>query len=138
MTRGEFLKISWDKYIKPIILGTLLVYAINFFIEAIKSEGTERNILFAVIIGSILIIVILLLNLTSILFLEWLGSKMPNSLKYAFQKSNKVLRVLSPFVSVWLIYELYIRNNNVGVAVTIWYLIQELRQYKKSESQKSI
>lgn len=128
MTRQEFLKISWNKYLKPVIIGILLVYALNFLVNAITTKGSERNFLFVVIMLSIAIIVLLILNLIATVISDWVKSKTPESIKYALRNTNKVLGIVSPFIALWFIYQLYVSENHIGMIIAICYLIQEIWQ----------
>lgn len=128
MTRAEFLETLWGKYLKPAILLFLIVFTSHILIEAISSEGTERNFIFTLAGIAGFVLVIFLFNLILTLASNWLNTVLPDSLLYGFKMTFRVFRVLNLVVSLWVIYQFYMMGNYFGAIITVLFLIKEFRK----------
>ncbi len=126
MTRKEFLQTIWKRYLRPAILGLLLVFAINFLIEVIRTSGPERQSLIALLVVSAVVALIIGLQFVLAILSVWLSSMVPESLKYALDRTFRVLNFLAPFVTVWLIYQMYMTGNYAAAGVAGIYLFHEI------------
>lgn len=125
MTRLEFLKVLWGKYVKPALLLVLLFFTSRFLVHAIISKGSERSLLVFLIIVSTIAFLVILLHLWISLVSNWVTSRLPDSVTYALENTRKVLRILTPLIFLWIVYELIAEEQYIELIVAVCFLIPE-------------
>lgn len=110
MDRKEFFQVLWKKKIKPLILIAGLIFAILFFINVFRENGTER---FAVILLLAIGILLLIANIIGSILektLSYINSKLSPSIKNSLKIAGKIINYLTPIIFGIVLYQMWIKD----------------------------
>lgn len=110
MDRYEFVKVFWQKRIRPLLLIVGIFIAVTFVINVFRNDGPER---FLVLLIVSLTIFFLIVNLLSTLIEKgsnFIYSKLPQSVKNGLRILSKVFDYLAPILFGILIYHLWMKD----------------------------
>jgi hypothetical protein len=93
MTRQEFLKSVWTRFLKPILIIGTLVFFVRFFFYALDAESEERQFInfigFGFVVGGLLISVGFLLTYVS----KMVVTNTPDNVKRFFDRNSKRISI---------------------------------------------
>jgi hypothetical protein len=126
MTRQEFVKSIWRRFLKPLLIIGALAFFVRFFAYALDAESEERQFInligFGLVIGGLLISVGFLLTYVSGLVV----ANTPRDVKQFFERNSK--RIATGFNLLLITIVLYFAakfiaekeyGNLVGLIVVI-------------------
>jgi len=133
MDRKEFIITIWKKVLKPIILTYILVFCINFLLDALTFNGTERLIIILSVSLTITLGIAYLVRTLLQKQLDKSFKKLPNKTKQTLNIIVKISDYIAPIILGATLYHFYNQDQILAAFVILFILSERVINIIKKE-----
>ena len=133
MDRKEFIIAIWKKVLKPIILTYILVFCINFLLDALTFNGPERLIIILSVSLTIIIGIAYIVRTFLQKQLNKVFNKLPNKIKQTLNIIVKISDYIAPVILGVTLYHFYNQDQILEVSVILLVLGERINNIIKKE-----
>ena len=133
MDRKEFIITIWGKVLKPIILTYLLVFCVNFLIDALTFNGPERLIIILSVSMTITLGIAYLVRTLLQKQLDKSFNKLPSKTKQTLNIIVKISDYIAPIILGVTLYHFYNQDQKLAALIILFVLSERVVNIIKKE-----
>ena len=133
MDRKEFIITIWGKVLKPIILTYLLVFCVNFLLDALTFNGPERLIIILSVSMTITLGIAYLVRTLLQKQLDKSFNKLPSKTKQTLNIIVKISDYIAPIILGVTLYHFYNQDQKLAALIILFVLSERVVNIIKKE-----